>query len=105
MGTWNVTAAYDKAQYAPGDTITITISGNYTSDAGETTTSFQATPGATLTDPATGKTKTLKGKPRTVDVSESTAGGVETVVISSISDPASRIWTIASDGLSARTVA
>ena len=67
--TWNVTAAYDKATYNKGDTMTVTISG---SDVLTTTTPM---PSGTLTltlTAADGSMTTIPLQPVTINVMTTT---------------------------------
>ena len=77
--TFNLTAAFDKASYNPGDTMTLAVTG--------TVTSGSATPvSATLTVTA------ADGTTASLAATSSVTGGAET-------------WTIAADGHSATATA
>jgi hypothetical protein len=88
--TFNVTAAYDKAAYNAGDTITVTISG---SDVLTTTT--QATAGPLVVHIAAADTATQDITLPSVPVTITTTTP-ESVTIVGITDngPTPRVWTI-----------
>lgn len=92
-----VVIQFDKNQYAAGDKITMTISGQAVSDAGST---VNDTPAVTV-KAADGTTTVINAGPIAIAVSATTNLDV---VISSIDDGA-RSWIIAADGKTATATA
>jgi len=90
--TFNLTAAFDKSSYNPGDTMTVTVSGSVTNGS--------PTPvAATLTVTA------ADGSTSTLAATSAVTGATETWAITAVTDTASRTWTISADGHSATATA
>lgn len=98
--TFNVTAAYDKASYNKGDTMTLTISGGDVLTTGGTTApvsvsiTITAADGATNVITASGSSVTSPG-----------TATPQSVKMTSIADTSGRVWSIATSGLTATAVA
>lgn len=100
--TWNITAAYDKALYAQGETMTLSITGDFIHEVSEV---VQVGPDTLTVVSATGQTETL-----TIEHAEATLTHAvhEDVVIdpsNPIIDAGGRTWTISADGKSITSVA
>jgi hypothetical protein len=96
---FNVTAAYDKAAYNKGDTMTITISG------GDVLTQVTSAQGGTVTltiTAADGSMTTLVTNPTTINTTTTTP---ESVKVTGVADSSGRVWTIAGNGLSCTAIA
>lgn len=101
--TFNVTAAYDKASYNQGDTITVTISGG---DVLTQTVTTQAQSGllALMLNAADGSSFSLPMQPITVNTTTTTATP-ESVKLTQVTDSSGRVWTVGASGLSATAAA
>ena len=102
VDTWNVTAAYDKASYVQGETMTLTIAGDFVHDVAEV---VQVGPDTLTVVSATGETEML-----TIQHAEATLTHAvhEDVVIdptNPIVDAGGRTWVISADGKSITAVA
>ncbi len=78
--TFNLTAAFDKSNYAPGDLMTLTVSGTVTDGA---ETPVAATIVATSSDAQT-----------TSFTASATVGGQTLTYTISVSDSGNRTWTV-----------
>jgi hypothetical protein len=98
---FNVTAAYDKAAYNNGDTITVTISGNDVQTSVTQGTVGPLTLHLTAADTATTDI-TIPAQPVTI-----TTTTPESVVLTGITDTSStpRVWTVAASGVAATATA
>jgi len=90
--TFNLTAAFDKTAYAPGDTMTLSVTGTVTSGSPSPVSA------AIVITAADGSTSNLAA-------TSSVAGAEETWTITSATDTANRTWTVAADGHSATATA
>lgn len=90
--TFALTAAFDQPSYTPGQTMTLTVSGSVTNGA---PTPVSATVTITAAD----------GTTTTLAATSSVTGATETWAITSVTDTANRVWTIAPTGMSATAIA
>lgn len=96
--TFNVTASFDKPSYAPGDIMTLKISGNAT----RTVTNTGTLSGEIDVAAADGATEVIPLPAVTIPITTTTP---QTVRMTGIKDSGGRTWTISADGLSATAVA
>jgi hypothetical protein len=98
---FSVTAAYDKAAYNNGDTITVTITGN---DVQTSVTQGTAGPLTVHLTAADGATQDIALAAQPVTITTTTP---ESVVITGITDTSStpRTWTVAASGVTATATA
>jgi hypothetical protein len=97
--TFNVTAAYDKASYNKGDTMTVTISGG---DVLTTTSQVQSGTLSLTITAADGAVTTIPLQPVNIAVTTATP---ESVKITGAVDSTGRVWTIGATGLTATAIA
>jgi len=91
--TFNLTAVFDKASYAPGETMTLTVSGNVT---GSTSKPVSATVNITADDGSTSSLTAASSVSTTSDIGWK---------VTAVSDTDGRTWTIGSDNHSASAAA
>jgi len=102
--TFNATVAYDKTSYNAGEQMKMTLSGNATFVGDPTVTTVQASSDCTLSAD-NGVITHITASGATVTTTTPATPQTLNVVISSIADTSSRVWTIAADGKSATAIA